>query len=50
MEAALIPAPPSGTVYKVGGKPLTEPLGLMEHCNNPIDRKYTAIDLLYRRL
>ena len=49
-EAATIPDTPSGTVYKADGKPLTEPLGLMEHWNNPTDRKYTAIDLRYRRL
>lgn len=49
-EAATIPVTPSGTVYKVDGKPLTEPLGLMEHWNNAKDKKYKAIDLQYRKL
>lgn len=50
LEAATIPNTPSGTIYKVNGKPLTEPLGLMEHCNNAKERKYTAIDMQYRKL
>lgn len=49
-EAASIPDAPSGTVYKVDEKPLTEPLGLMEHWNNPKDRHYEAIDLVYRKI
>ncbi len=49
-EAASIPNAPSGTVYKVNGKPLTEPLGLMEHWNNPNDRHYEKIDLVYRKV
>lgn len=49
-EAAMIPDAPSGTIYKVDGKPLTAPLGLMEHWNNPTDKKYTGIDLVYRKL
>ena len=49
-EAASIPNTPSGTVYKVNGKPLTEPLGLMEHWNNAQDRHYDAIDLVYRKI
>lgn len=49
-EAASIPNAPSGTVYKVDGKPLVEPLGLMEHWNNAKDKKYKAIDLQYRKL
>lgn len=46
-EAALIPAPPSGTTYdpEGDGKPLTEPLGLFEHCDK--NRKYTKIDMKY---
>lgn len=48
-EAATIPAPPSGTVYMQDGKPLEHPLGLLEHWNNPKDRKYTKIDLQYRK-
>lgn len=49
-EAATIPTPPSGTIYKVNGKALTEPLGLMEHWNNATERKYAGIDLDYRRI
>ena len=47
-EAASIPNTPSGTVYKFGGKPLTEPLGLFEHWGS--DHKYTKIDLIYKEL
>lgn len=49
-EAAMIPAPPSGTKYdpEGDGKPLVEPLGLMEHWNNPTERKYEKIDLVYK--
>lgn len=49
-EAASIPNAPSGTVYKQDGVPLAFPLGLMEHWNNPKERKYTKIDLKYKRL
>lgn len=49
-EAATIPHTPSGTVYKQGGQPLTKPLGLMEHWNNQKERKYTKIDLRYKKL
>lgn len=49
-EAASIPNAPSGTVYKQDGVPLASPLGLMEHWNNPKERKYTKIDLKYKRL
>lgn len=49
-EAAQIPNPVSGTVYKYGGKPLESPLGLMEHWNNAKERKYTKIDLKYKKL
>ena len=49
-EAASIPNTPSGTVYKQDGVPLAFPLGLMEHWNNPKERKYTKIDLKYKRL
>lgn len=49
-EAATIPNTPSGTVYKVNSQPLTAPLGLMEHWNNPTERKYTAIDLKYKKI
>lgn len=49
-EAATIPAAPSGTVYKVDGRPLDHPLGLMEHWNNSSDRHYEAIDLVYRKI
>ena len=30
------------------GKPLTRPLGLMEHCDK--NRHYTKIDLLYKQI
>ena len=49
-EAASIPNAPSGTVYMADGKPLAEPLGLMEHWNNAKDRHYEAIDLVYRKI
>ncbi len=49
-EAASIPNSPSGTVYMADGKPLAEPLGLMEHWNNAKDRHYEAIDLVYRKV
>ena len=49
-EAASIPHAPSGTVYKQDGKPLQESLGLFEHWNNPKERKYTKIDLKYKKL
>lgn len=45
LEAATIPNTNSGTVYKQDGKPLTEPLGLFEHCD--AERKYTKLDLQY---
>ncbi|WP_418661422.1 DUF362 domain-containing protein [Bacteroides ilei] len=51
-EAATIPSPVSGTVYdpEQDGKPLEKPLGLMEHWNNPQERKYTKLDLVYKKL
>lgn len=49
-EAASIPHAPSGTVYRFGGEPLTQPLGLFEHWNNPKERKYIKIDLKYKKL
>lgn len=48
-EAASIPNTPSGTVYMQDGQPLTQPLGLFEHWNNPKERKYTKIDLKYKK-
>lgn len=48
VEAASIPNTPSGTVYKQGGKTLSEPLGLFEHKNK--DGQYTKIDLKYVKL
>lgn len=50
LEAATIPNTNSGTVYQQDGKPLQQPLGLMEHWNNGRERKYTAIDLVYKQL
>lgn len=51
-EAATIPNPPSGTVYSPdkSGKALAAPLGIMEHWNNPTERKYKGIDLIYKKL
>ena len=49
-EAAMIPNPVSGTVYQQDGKPLTAPLGLMEHWNSQKERKYVKIDLKYINL
>ncbi len=49
-EAAMIPNAPSGTVYKQDGKPLTAPLGLMEHWNNQKERQYKKIDLKYKKM
>lgn len=49
-EAASLPNAPSGTVYKQDGKPLQRPLGLMEHWNNAKERKYTKLDLIYKKL
>lgn len=51
-EATTIPNPVSGTVYdpEQDGKPLTRPLGLMEHWNNAQERKYTKLDLVYIQL
>lgn len=48
VEAATIPATPSGTVYKVDSIPLARPLGLVEHCDST--RRYNTLDLQYRRL
>ncbi|MBO7558418.1 MAG: DUF362 domain-containing protein [Bacteroidaceae bacterium] len=50
LEAASIPHTPSGTTYKQDGKALTQPIGLFEHWNNPKERKYTKIDLKYKKL
>lgn len=47
-EAAMIPDTPSGTVYKINGDPIPAPLGIMEHWNNPSEKKYTSIDLIYK--
>ena len=49
-EAASIPHAPSGTVYKQDGKPLEQSLGLFEHWNNQKERKYTKIELKYKKL
>ena len=48
IEAASLPNPPSGIVYKQDGKPLVKSLGLMEHCDK--DRKYTKLELIYKKL
>lgn len=48
VEAASLPNPKSGTVYKQDGKPLDRPLGLMEHWNS--HHQYTKIDLRYLKL
>ena len=46
-EAATIPNPVTGVVYdpERDGKPLTAPLGLMEHADK--DRRYTKLDMIY---
>lgn len=51
-EAATIPNPATGTVYdpERDGKPLTRPLGLFEHWNNPVEKKYTKLDLVYKKI
>lgn len=49
-EAASIPHAPSGVTYKQDGKPLQQPLGLMEHWNNAKERKYIKLDLRYKKL
>lgn len=48
-EAATIPHTVSEVVYdpEQDGKPLTSPLGLMEHWNNATERNYTKLDLIY---
>ena len=50
-EAATIPSPASGTVYdpEQDGKALERPLGIMEHWNNAVDRKYKGIELIYSK-
>jgi Domain of unknown function (DUF362) len=42
-EAALAGNPPSGTVYdpERDGTPITGSLGVLEHWNNPLDKKYS---------
>ena len=49
-EAATLPHPASGTVYRQDGRPVERPLGLVEHWNNATERKYTQIDLQYIEL
>jgi uncharacterized protein (DUF362 family) len=49
-EAASIPNTPSGAVYKTNGEPLTKPLGLFEHWSNGKEKKYTKIDMVYKKL
>ena len=48
VEAASVPNAPSGTTYKQDGKPVTKPLGLMEHCDK--NRRYEKIDLIYKKM
>ena len=47
-EAATLPNPASGTVYRQEGRPLTRPLGLMEHADSA--RRYTQLELIYQQL
>lgn len=49
-EAATLPHPVSGTVYRQGGVPVERPLGLAEHWNNGTERRYKQLDLVYREL
>lgn len=44
LEGATIPNTNSGTIYKQQGKPLTAPLGIMEHCDK--DRNYIGIEVV----
>ena len=46
-EAATIPNPVTGVVYdpERDGKPLTTPLGIMEHADK--DRRYTKLNMIY---
>ncbi|MBQ8580735.1 MAG: DUF362 domain-containing protein [Alistipes sp.] len=48
-EAAMIPSPVTGISYdpERDGKPLTAPLGLMEHADQ--NRNYTKLDVVYVR-
>lgn len=48
LEATTLPNAHSGATYdpERDGKPLTEPLGLFEHCDQ--NRHYTKLDLQYR--
>ena len=49
-EAATLPHPTSGTVYRQGGRALERPLGLFEHWNNGSERHYEKLDLIYKKL
>ncbi|MBM3892001.1 MAG: DUF362 domain-containing protein, partial [Verrucomicrobia bacterium] len=40
-EAALVPSPPSGTVYRPDGTPLAASLGVHEHWNNAVAKQYS---------
>lgn len=50
LEAATIPNTNTGTTYdpERDGKPLTQPLGVFEHCDK--ERRYTKIDLKYVKM
>lgn len=50
LEATTLPNAHSGATYdpERDGKPLTEPLGLFEHCDQ--NRHYTKLDMQYRNL
>lgn len=50
VEAATIPHTNSGTVYRQDDQPLQHPLGLMEHWNNGTERKYTKLEMIYKKL
>lgn len=51
VEAAMANAPLSGTVYdpERDGTPVQRSLGVAERWNNPNDKHYSLIDLIYRR-
>lgn len=50
VEAAKADNPPSGTVYAPSGDGIrASSLGMMEHWNNPVDKHYEGIELIYRR-
>ncbi len=52
VEAASLPNAPSGTAYdpERDGTTLDKPLGLLEHWNNSVEKKYTKLDMVYKKI